>query len=110
MTAIMLQIAKFEKGARGEDLTKDEIKLKNATMLCIYRLFKMEEVEETKISIKVVIGEKFVVSFFLRQIRDFHKGSANMQCLNLIIYKEFINKTLQVFGKDIAFTPHPHSL
>ena len=111
MKVITPQAAKDERRSRGEGLTEEEIKKKNATMLCLYGLHKMKKIEDTKDSIKAVIGELNVASFYFPgQVGDLHKGTANVQCLNAIVYRQWVGKTVEIFGKHVSFTPHPKSL
>ena len=111
MHVITPQAAKAERRSRGEGLTEEEIKKKNATMLCLYGLHKMKKVEDTKESIKAVIGNLNVASFYFPgQVGDLHKGAANVQCLNAIVYRQWVGKTVEIFGKHVSFTPHPKSL
>ena len=111
MQVITPQAAKVERRSRGEGLTEDEIKRKNATMLCLYGLHKMKKIEDTKDSIKAVLGGLNVVSFYFPgQVGELHKGTANVQCLNAIVYRQWIGKTVEIFGKHVSFVPHPKSL
>ena len=111
MQVITPQAAKAERRSRGEGLTEDEIKKKNATMLCLYGLHKMKKIEDTKDSIKAVLGGLNVASFYFPgQVGDLHKGTANVQCLNAIVYRQWVGKTVEIFGKHVSFTPHPKSL
>ena len=105
------QTTKEERRSRGEGLTEEEIKKKNATMLCLYGLHKMKKIEDTKDSIKAVIGGLNVASFYFPgQVGDLHKGTANVQCLNAIVYRQWVGKTVEIFGKHVSFAPHPKSL
>ena len=54
MHVITPQAAKAERRSRGEGLTEDELKKKNATMLCLYGLHNMKKIEDTKDSIKAL--------------------------------------------------------
>ena len=111
MHVITPQAAKEERRSTGEGLTEEEIKKKNATMLCLYGLHKMKKVEDTKESIKEIIGGLNVASFYFPgQVGDLHKGTANVQCLNAIVYRQWVSKTVEIFGKHVSFTPHPKSL
>jgi hypothetical protein len=111
MQVITPQAAKAERRSRGEGLTEEEIKKKNATMLCLYGLHKMKKIEDTKDSIKAVIGNLNVASFYFPgQVGDLHKGTANVQCLKAIVYRQWVGKTVEIFGKHVSFTPHPKSL
>ena len=105
------QAAKAERRSRGEGLTEEEIKKKNATMLCLYGLHKMKKIEDTKESIKAILGALNVASFYFPgQVGDLHKGTANVQCLNAIVYRQWVGKTVEIFGKHVNFAPHPKSL
>ena len=111
MQVITPQAAKAERRSRGEGLTEDEIKKKNATMLCLYGLHKMKKVDDTKESIKAILGGLNVASFYFPgQVGDLHKGTANVQCLNAIVYRQWVGKTVEIFGKHVSFAPHPKSL
>ncbi len=111
MKVITPQAAKDERRSRGEGLTEDEIKKKNATMLCLYGLHKMKKVDDTKESIKAILGNLNVASFYFPgQVGELHKGTANVQCLNAIVYRQWVGKTIEIFGKHVSFTPHPKSL
>ena len=71
----------------------------------------MKKIEDTKDSIKAVIGGLNVASFYFPgQVGDLHKGTANVQCLNAIVYRQWVGKTVEIFGKHVSFTPHPKSL
>ena len=111
MHVITSQAAKAERRSKGEGFTEEEIKKKNATMLCLYGLHKMKKIEDTKESIKAVIGGLNVASFYFPgQVGDLHKGTANMQCLNAIVYRQWAGKTVEIFGKHVTFAPYPKSL
>ena len=111
MHVITPQAAKEERRSRGEGLTEEELKKKNATMLCLYGLHKMKKIEDTKDSIKAVLGGLNVASFYFPgQVGDLHKGTANVQCLNAIVYRQWVGKTVEILGKHVSFAPHPKSL
>ena len=111
MHVITPQAAKAERRSCGEGLTEEEIKKKNATMLCLYGLHKMKKVDDTQESIKAVIVGLNVASFYFPgQVGDLHKGTANVQCLNAIVYRQWVGKTVEIFGKHVTFAPHPKSL
>ena len=111
MHVITPQAAKAERRSRGEGLTEEEIKKKNATMLCLYGLHKMKKIEDTKESIKAILGGLNVASFYFPgQVGELHKGTANVQCLNAIVYRQWVGKTIEIFGKHVTFAPHPKSL
>jgi len=111
MQVITPQAAQAKRRSRGEGLTEEELKKKNATMLCLYGLHKMKKIEDTKDSIKAVLGGLNVASFYFPgQVGDLHKGTANVQCLNAIVYRQWAGKTVEICGKHVNFAPHPKSL
>ena len=99
------------KESRGPRLTEIELKKKNATMLCVYGLYKMKKIENTINFINAIVGEKNVVSYYFpRRVGELHIGLANMQCLNPTVYKQFLHKTREIYGKYVTFAPHRRSL
>ena len=111
MQVITPQAAQAERRSRGEGLTEEELRKKNATMLCLYGLHKMKRINDTKDSIKAVLGGLNVASFYFPgQVGDLHTGTANVQCLNAIVYRQWVGKTIEIFGKHVTFAPHPKSL
>ena len=71
----------------------------------------MKKVDDTKESIKAILGGLNVASFYFPgQVGDLHKGTANVQCLNAIVYRQWVGKTVEIFGKHVSFAPHPKSL
>ena len=111
MQVITPQAAKAERRNRGERLMEEEIKKKNVTTLCLYGLHKMKKIEDTKNSIKTVIGGLNVTSFyFLGHVGDLHKSTDNVQCLNATHYRQWVDKTVEIFSKHVNFTPHPKNL
>ena len=111
MPIITSQAAKTERRSRREGLTEEEFKKKNVTMLCLYGLHKSKKIEDTKDFIKAFLKGFHLAFFnFSRQIGDRHKGTANVQCLNAIIYRQWIDKTLEIFCKHLNFAPHPKNL
>ena len=71
----------------------------------------MKKIEDTKDSIKTVLGGLNVAFFYFPgQVGDLHKGTVNVQCLNAIVYRQWVGKTVEIFGKHLSFAPHPKSL
>ncbi len=71
----------------------------------------MKKIEDTKESIKAILGGLNVASFYFPgQVGELHKGTANVQCLNAIVYRQWVGKTIEIFGKHVTFAPHPKSL
>ena len=57
------------------------------------------------------MGPKNVTSsFFPKQRVNLHNGSVNIECLNPIVYHQFVNKTHKIHNSHVTFTPHPKSL
>ena len=112
MHVITPLIARAEaREARGLKLIEIDFKKKNSTMLCVYGLYKMKKIEDTISSINAIVEEKNVISYyFLGRVRKLHTRTTNLQCLNPIVYKEFLYKTREIYGKYVTFAPHPRSL
>jgi hypothetical protein len=81
---------------------------KDCLILSLYRLPKLMKVDFTSEGIKQKMGEKNVVSIWYHKQDEFgrHGGSANVQCLNPIVYRQFVNKTLPIGGHYVEFKPH----
>ena len=100
-------VAKF---TMREKLTEDDKAKKNALILIVKNLNKVESVEELECGIKEHMGEKNVVSIFFRLEGGKHVGSCNVQCLNAAVYKKFSKKNGKILGKYVEFSPHPKIL
>jgi hypothetical protein len=80
-------------------------------MLCLYGFHTIKKIEVTKESIKAMLGGLNITSFYFPgQVGDLHKGTANVQCLNAIVYRQWVSKTVKFFGKHVSFVLHPKSL
>ena len=80
-------------------------------MLVLHGLKLTRTVEETLHEIKETMGAKNVASnFFPKQRENLHNGSVNIECLNAIVYHQFVNKTHKIYNSHFTFTPHPKSL
>ena len=90
---------------------EDKVK-KDCLTLSLYRLPKLLTVDATSEGIKQKMGEKNVVSIWYDKQDEAgrHGGSANVQCLNSIVYRQFVNKTLPIGGYYVEFKPHWKSL
>jgi hypothetical protein len=61
--------------------------------------------------IKEKMGSKNVVDIYYHASEgQKHSGRANIECLNPIVYKQFLDKTIPILGSYVEFTPHPKSL
>ena len=76
--------------------------------LSLYQLLNLIKVDATSEGIKQKMGKKNVVSIWYHKQDEAgrHGGSANVQCFNPIIYKQFVNKTLSIGGHYVEFKPH----
>ena len=86
---------------------EDKVK-KECLILNLYRLSKLMKVDATSKGIKQKMGEKNVVLiWYHKQDKTWrHGSSANVQCLNPIVYRQFVNKTLFIGGHYVKFKPH----
>jgi hypothetical protein len=75
-------------------------------------LNKLTTIEATSHALKLHIGEKNISSIFYPKSEQgrLHARSANIQCLNPAVYKQFVNKTGKICGKFVELAPHPKSL
>lgn len=79
MKVITPQTTKAEKGARGEGFIDEEIKKKNSTIIYVHGLYKMNQIEDIKDSIRAIIRAKNVVSFFFSsQVGDLDMVTINV--------------------------------
>jgi hypothetical protein len=61
--------------------------------------------------IKETMDAKNVVDIYYHAAKgQKHSGKANVECLNPIVYKQFLDKTIPILGSYVEFTPHPKSL
>ena len=71
----------------------------------------MKSMEDTLYVIKSLMGEKNVTNiYYLSQRSNLHGGIANIECLNAIVYRQYSNKSLPMFGRYVDFKPHRKSL
>ena len=95
----------------GEKPSLTQLAKKNCLMLVLQGLKLTRTVEETLHAIKETMGDKNVASsFFPKQRKNLHSRSVNIECLNAIVYHQFVNKTFKIHNSHVAFTPHPKSL
>jgi hypothetical protein len=61
--------------------------------------------------IKEKMGAKNIVDIYYHASEgQKHSGKANVECLNPIVYKQFLDKTIPILGSYVEFTPHSKSL
>jgi hypothetical protein len=95
----------------GERLSTTQLAKKNCLMLVLQGLKLTKPIEESLHEIKKIMGPKNVASsFFPKQRVNLHNGSVNIECLNPIVYHQFVNKTHKIHNSHVTFTPHPKSL
>ena len=92
----------------GEKLTTIQMAKKNCLMLVLQGLKLTRTMEEILHEIKGAMRLKNISSsFFLKQRDNLPNGSINIECLNHIVYSQFVNKTHKLHN---TFTPHPKNL
>ena len=61
--------------------------------------------------VKEKMGAKNVVDIYYHASEgEKHSGRENVECLNPIVYKQFLDKTIPILGSYVEFTPHSKSL
>ena len=114
------KILRFSLAVDGELLvpTPTKVKLmaaaiarKNCLKLIARNLNKGASAIQVEESLKTLIGEKNVINvYFPRTKGGLHTRVANVELLNIPIYKKFVNKTHKLQSKYVCFNPHPRSL
>jgi hypothetical protein len=62
-------------------------------------------------ALKEKMGAKNVVDIYYHASEgQKHSGKAKGECLNPIVYRQFLDKTLPILGSYVEFTPHPKSI
>ena len=84
---------------------------KNCLVLIVKNLNKGVGSAHVEEALKTLIGEKNVVNvYFPRAEGGLHTGVANVELLNALVYKKYVNKTHKLQSKYVRFNPHPRSL
>jgi hypothetical protein len=66
---------------------------KDALTLILYNLPILMNIDDTSLEIYKILETKNVVSiWFHKQDGLTHNGSANIECLNLFVYRKFVEK------------------
>jgi hypothetical protein len=100
-------------GAVGRRRTEapEQKEKRDCLKLCLYNLPKRATIEAITHTIKEKMGAKNVVDIYYHSSEgQKHSGKANVECLNPIVYKQFLDKTIPILGSYVEFTPHPKSL
>jgi hypothetical protein len=103
-------IPKNESRRRGANASKQK-KKRDCLKLCLYNLPKRATMEMITYAVKKKMGAKNVVDIdYHASEGEKHSGRANVECLNPIVYKQFLDKTIPILGSHVEFTPHPKNL
>jgi hypothetical protein len=103
-------IPKSEVGRRRAEAL-DQKEKRDCLKLCFYNLPKRATLEMITHALKEKMGAKNVVDIYYHaEEGQKHSGKANVECLNPIVYKQFLDKTIHILGSYVEFTPHPKSL
>jgi hypothetical protein len=103
-------IPKIEIGRRRLEAL-DQKEKRDCLKLCFYNLPKRATMEMITHAIKEKMGAKNVIDIYYHaSVGQKHSGKANVECLNPIVYKQFLEKTILILGSYVEFTPHPKSL
>jgi hypothetical protein len=79
--------------------------------MCLYNLPKRATMEMITHALKEKMGAKNVIDIYYHASEgQKHSGKANVECLNPIVYRQFLDKTLPILGSYVEFTPHPKSI
>jgi hypothetical protein len=99
-------------GRTSQKISAEDKVKKDCMTISLYRLPKLMKVDAISEGIKQKMEEKNVVSIWYHKQDEVgrHGGSANVQCLNPIVYRQFVNKTLPIGGHYVEFKPHWKSL
>ena len=103
-------ISKSEAGRRKTE-APDQKEKRDCPKLCLYNLPKCATLEMITYTIKEKMGDKNVVDIYYHASEgQKHSGKTNVECLNRIVYKKLLNKTIPILGSYVEFTPYPKSL
>jgi hypothetical protein len=103
-------IPKNEGRRRGADAPEQKEK-KDCLNLCLYNLPKHATMEMITYVVKEKMGAKNVVDIYYHASEgEKHSGRENVECLNPIVYIQFLDKTIPILGSYVEFIPHPKSM
>ena len=92
-------------------LTLEQKAKKEALILTFYNLFILMNIENTSLEICNILGTKRVVSiWFHKQDKLRHNGSANVECVNPLVYRKFVGREAKIGVYHVKITPHWRSL
>jgi hypothetical protein len=103
-------VSSSEVGRRRNE-APDQKEKKDYLKLCLYNLPKCATMEMITHAIKEKMGAKNIVDIYYHASEgQRHSRKANVECLNPIVYKQFLDKTIPILGSYVEFIPHPKSL
>jgi len=96
---------------KGPTITLEQKQRKEALTLTLYNLPILMCIDTTSLEICKAFGTKNVVSiWFHKQDGVRHNGSANVECLNPYVYRQFVGKEIKIGVYHVEVTPHRRSL
>ena len=94
-----------------ESLTEDELAKQKCLLFTAKNLNQIKSIEVTKAGIKEHIGTELVTLVYFPRARGVtHNGTANVECLHTVVYKQYVRKSARILGKYVTFHLHPRSL
>ena len=96
---------------RGDQISREDVVKRNCLVLIAKGLNLTKSMDSTTEVLKTHLGPKNVASiFYPRQKGSTHSGIANVECLNLAVYKQHLRKSTRLHSKWVEFLPHPNNL
>ena len=95
----------------NKKLTATKIAKKKYHVIIAKNLNKGLTPWQVECGLGILIGEKNIVSIYIPRVEDkIHTSIANIEFLNVPIYKKFVKKTHKLQSKYAKFNLHPRSL
>ena len=95
----------------SDQLSRDDVIRRNCLVLLAKGLNLTKLIEPTTTSLHAHFDIKNVVSmFYPRPTGKIHHGIANIECLNSVVYKKHLQKSVRIQNKWVTFHPHPNFL
>jgi hypothetical protein len=108
---ILQPILPKNKAIKRRTDTHDLKDRRDCLKLCLYKLPKCANIEIITHALKEKMGAKNVVDIYYHASNgQRHSGKANVECLNSIVYRQFLDKTLSILGSYVEFILHPKSI
>jgi hypothetical protein len=93
--------------------TRKEISKKNCLTLIVKNLNVTYTQSEVHEALQKLLGERNVICTYFPKgsiERNMHDGVCNLEVLSLVVYKQYLHRTIKLFHTYVKFTPHPRSL